>query len=232
MSALQHVQRWAWRLYHVDENSKATDIGLLILRVLIAACLFYHHGGEKFYSYHELLTHPVMDPIGIGVVPSTLFAGFADGICSLLVLIGLFSRYAAFFCLVCLNTVWWIIDHGMQRLLWMRIPPAAGAAGAAGRAAQAAGSGAARMAGGPGGPGGNAAHMAAQGAQHVGQMAAQAGPQIARVVHSLPNYLNVVIYILGFLVIFIAGPGRYSLDNVIESRSHKKASAMAAASAD
>ena len=97
MSAVRQLQHWAWRLYHVDENTKATDIGLLIIRVMVGACLIYHHGAEKFYSFHELLTHPVMDPIGLGVVPSTIIAGFADGVCSLLVLLGLFSRYASIF---------------------------------------------------------------------------------------------------------------------------------------
>lgn len=207
MSALEQAQRFAWRLYHVDANSMATDIGLLILRVLIGACLIYHHGAEKFYSFHELLTHPVMDPIGIGVVPSTIFAGFADGVCSLLVLLGLFSRYAAFFSLICLNTVWWIIDHGMQRLLGLPIPAPVRPAPAAGQAMQ---------------------HAAQLGVQH----APDAAPHIARVVHSLPNYLNVPMYILGFLVIFIAGPGRYSLDRLLEAKMRKKAVAIAGAPAD
>ena len=175
-----------------------------------------------------------MNPIGIGVVPSTIFAGFADGVCALMVLLGLFSRYAAFFALICLNTVWWLINNGLKRLLWLPIP-AAGARGVAGAGRMG------QIAGGPGGPGGGTGgpgHMAAQGAlhvgqaaaqgaQHVGEAAAQGAQQLARVVHSLPNYLNVPIYILGFLVIFIAGPGRYSLDKMLEAKMRKKAAASA-----
>ena len=74
MSAAQLVKQLAWRLYRVDENSKATDVGLLLIRVTFCLCLFYHHGAEKFYDFHTLVHHP-LDPVGIGVVPSVLFAG-------------------------------------------------------------------------------------------------------------------------------------------------------------
>lgn len=169
MSVLETTRYWAARLLRVDENSRATDIGLLIIRITVCACLFYHHGQEKFTHFHHLIGRP-LDPLGIGVVPSVIFAGFTDGICSLFVLSGLFSRFAAFFQLVCLNVVWWVMDHGVQHLF--NLPIAAG-----------------------------------------GRSARSLHP-----LHSIPNYMNVSMYILGFLVIFITGPGRYSLDKVLERR--------------
>jgi putative oxidoreductase len=180
MNAVQTLKHWAWRLFHVDENSKATDIGLLIIRVTVGACIFFHHGQEKFTHYHVLLTHP-LDPIGIGVVPSVIFAGFSDGICSLLVLLGLFSRYTAFVNLVCLDAVWWLMDHGLQHLLNLPI---------------------------------------AQGARSARSL---------HPLHSIPNYMNVSMYILAFLVIFIAGPGRYSLDKLLEARRMRKKAPLASA---
>jgi uncharacterized membrane protein YphA (DoxX/SURF4 family) len=183
MSIAQLARFWAWRLYHVDENSKATDIGLLLIRITFSACLFYHHGAEKFYDFHTLLTHP-LDPIGIGVLPSVLFAGLSDGICSLLVLFGFLSRYAAFIILICLNTVWWIIDHGILRLLGKPVPPRPGAPPPA---------------------------------------------AIAHVFHTMPNVMNVPMYIVGALVIFIAGPGRYSIDKMLETRLLKKGRVAAGA---
>ena len=182
MSAAELAKEWAWRLYHVDENSKATDIGLLLIRVMFALCLFYHHGAEKFYDFHTLVHHP-LDPVGIGVVPSVLFAGLSDGVCSLMVLFGFFSRYAAFIILICLNTVWWIMDHGLQRLLGMPVPPRAGAPAV----------------------------------------------QMLHVVHSMPNVMNVPMYITGALVVFIAGPGRYSVDRMLQSRMQKRIHRVAAA---
>jgi uncharacterized membrane protein YphA (DoxX/SURF4 family) len=185
MSAAQLVKQLAWRLYRVDENSKATDVGLLLIRVTFCLCLFYHHGAEKFYDFHTLVHHP-LDPVGIGVVPSVLFAGLSDGICSLLVLFGFFSRYAAAIILICLNTVWWIMDHGLQRLLGLPVPPRPGAS----------------------------------------------ATQILHAVHSIPNVMNVPMYILGALVVFIAGPGRYSIDKVLQTRRQRKAHAVAPAPAD
>ena len=35
-----------------------------------------------------------MDPIGIGAIPSYYMAAFAEGICAILVVAGLFSRFA------------------------------------------------------------------------------------------------------------------------------------------
>jgi uncharacterized membrane protein YphA (DoxX/SURF4 family) len=182
MSAAQLAKYWAWRLYHVDENSKQTDIGLLLIRVTFCLCLFYHHGAEKFYDFHTLIHHP-LDPVGLGVVPSVIIAGISDGVCSLLVLIGFFSRYAAFFILLVLNTVWWIMDHGMLRLLGLPVPPR------------------------PGAP----------------------PMQITHAVHTMPNVMNVPMYILGALVIFIAGPGRYSIDRMLQTRMQKRTGAIAAA---
>lgn len=173
MSALQVVRHWIWRLYHVDENSKATDVGLLLIRIAVSLCLFYHHGAEKFYDFHTL-THHNLDPIGFGVTASVLIAGLSDGVCSLLVLAGFLSRYAALFVLLTLNTVWWVMDSGLNRLLGLPVAERGG-------------------------------HPAA----------------VAEVVHSMPGFMNVPMYILGFLVIFIAGPGRYSVDRALEARIFK-----------
>lgn len=168
---VQWTQYWIRRLSHVEENSKATDCGLLLLRVAVCTCLFYHHGAEKFYDF-QTLTHHNLDPVGIVVTGSVIIAGISDGICSLLVLFGLASRYAALFVLGVLNTVWWLMDHGMERLLGLPVPIRPGA------------------------------HAA----------------DLAQTLHTMPNFMNVPLYILGFLVVFLAGPGRYSLDRWVERR--------------
>ena len=49
------------------------------------------------------------------------------------------------------------------------------------------------------------------------------------VFHTIPNVMNVPMYIVGALVIFIAGPGRYSIDKVLETRMQKRKRAVVAA---
>jgi putative oxidoreductase len=47
-----------------------------------------------------------MDPIGIGVLPSLLYAAFADGICTVLLIVGLGKRWAALFSFINIAVAW------------------------------------------------------------------------------------------------------------------------------
>ena len=66
------------------------DFGLLLLRVLLAAGLLTH-GNAKIANFSALSTS-FLDPLGIGVLPALLGAIFAEVVCSILVLIGLWTR--------------------------------------------------------------------------------------------------------------------------------------------
>ena len=66
------------------------DFGLLLLRVLLAAGLLTH-GIAKIANFSALSTS-FLDPLGIGVLPALLGAIFAEVVCSILVLIGLWTR--------------------------------------------------------------------------------------------------------------------------------------------
>lgn len=72
------------------------DIGLLILRLVFGLVLIYGHGFQKLsviLGGHEI---QFMDPIGIGAKLSFYLAAFAEGICTIFLILGLFSRVAAF----------------------------------------------------------------------------------------------------------------------------------------
>lgn len=78
------------------ESPTGKDIGLLILRVVFAFTLIYGHGYGKLsviFSGHEI---QFLDPIGIGPALSFYLAAFAEGFCTLFLISGLFSRFAAF----------------------------------------------------------------------------------------------------------------------------------------
>jgi len=80
-------------LFATGTGSNHTSLGLLILRF---ACLslFLRHGLEKLTGYSTMVQH-FPDPLHVGAHFGLAFALVSDGICSVLVLIGLATRPAA-----------------------------------------------------------------------------------------------------------------------------------------
>ncbi len=77
------------------ECKVSKDVGLLIIRIIFGFVLFYGHGFEKLsviFSGEEIR---FMDPIGIGPKLSFYLAAFAEGICSILLILGLLARPAS-----------------------------------------------------------------------------------------------------------------------------------------
>jgi putative oxidoreductase len=100
------------RLFAVGQNSQSVDLALLLLRIMVTTSLIYHHGIAKILDWNLLTTHP-LDPIGIGVVPSLIYAGFCDLLCAFLVLVGFATRISSFFCITTLATVAFLMDHAL-----------------------------------------------------------------------------------------------------------------------
>jgi|HubBroStandDraft_6_1064221.scaffolds.fasta_scaffold14328_6 putative oxidoreductase len=78
---------------------RKVDCGLLTLRLIAAIPLFLKHGTEKLFRFHHMLAF-FPNPLHIGVVPSLLFATLSDGICTLLIIIGFATRWAALVCFI------------------------------------------------------------------------------------------------------------------------------------
>ena len=75
-----------------DTNGRA-DIGLLVLRVGVAAFMLFGHGAEKLVNFSErAISFP--DPLGIGPVASLVLVVFAEFFCSLAIAFGFFTRLA------------------------------------------------------------------------------------------------------------------------------------------
>jgi len=107
------------RLFVVGQNSRSVDIALLLLRVMVMSSLIYHHGSDKIPDWNLLTSRLVpLDPIGIGVVPSLIFATFADLVCASFVLFGFATRIASFFCIICLFAVTFIMSHALTTPFW------------------------------------------------------------------------------------------------------------------
>jgi putative oxidoreductase len=70
------------------------DLGLLILRVGVGVPMIYGHGWGKVVRILQG-DFSFADPIGLGPAASLILAGFAEGLCSLLLILGVSVRWAA-----------------------------------------------------------------------------------------------------------------------------------------
>lgn len=86
------------------------NFGRLALRVILYGSLFLKHGTEKLFTFHQMAQH-FPDPLHIGVIPSLLFATLCDGICTLLIVFGLFTRWASFLLFVNVFVAWAFVHH-------------------------------------------------------------------------------------------------------------------------
>ena len=92
------------------------NFGRLVLRLVAFAPLFLKHGTEKLFTFGPTLQHfndpqRIIDPLHIGTLPTLIIATIADGICSLLIIFGLATRWASMFLFCSLFVVWSFMDH-------------------------------------------------------------------------------------------------------------------------
>jgi len=97
-------------LVKTDMSAQSTSIGLFVLRVFTGLSLFLRHGLEKLTGYSTMVQH-FPDPIHIGAHAGLAFALLSDGICSVLVILGLAARPAAAIILVNLLTAFFLVHH-------------------------------------------------------------------------------------------------------------------------
>jgi putative oxidoreductase len=93
-----------------EMNPRQIELGLLILRVGLGASLFAKHGLEKYTGWDTMMPH-FPDPIGVGSEASYIIAFFSDGVCSLLVAAGLFTRWAALYVAGNVFVAWAFVHH-------------------------------------------------------------------------------------------------------------------------
>jgi len=86
------------------------DWGLLCLRVWFGMSLFLKHGWEKPTNFERMSQH-FPNPLHIGPVPSLIFALISDAICSVLVVLGLGTRWAALLVFINIFVAWSFVHH-------------------------------------------------------------------------------------------------------------------------
>ena len=87
-----------------------TDLGLLLLRLTTITPPFLKHGIEKVFTFSQMAAH-FPDPLHIGPVPSLIFAMISDSICTLLMIVGLATRWAAAIVFVNVFVAWAFVHH-------------------------------------------------------------------------------------------------------------------------
>lgn len=98
------------RLLLLKQIPVAPDLGLLALRLLVFVPVFLKHGTEKLFTFHTM-SQNFLNPIGIGPVPTLVIALIADSLCSLLIVAGLGTRWAALYSFCNLSVAWAIPHH-------------------------------------------------------------------------------------------------------------------------
>lgn len=83
----------------------SVDAGLLAVRVIAFASLFLKHGYEKIFSFSRMAP-TFSDPVHLGPTTSLVFAMLSDGICSLLIVFGLATRWACAYSFIIIFVAW------------------------------------------------------------------------------------------------------------------------------
>ncbi len=71
-----------------------TDIASLVIRLVFGTLMITNHGWPKLMKLAGPGPVEFGDPIGMGTVPSIILAVFAEVLCALFVVLGLFTRFA------------------------------------------------------------------------------------------------------------------------------------------
>ena len=88
----------------------SSDAGLLLLRVGAGLILFLRHGWEKV-SQLTLSNPHFPNPLHIGSNTTWVLVMLSDGVCSLLIAIGVGTRWLSLYCFFNIFIAWALVHH-------------------------------------------------------------------------------------------------------------------------
>jgi putative oxidoreductase len=100
------------RVIACDFVPEGKDVGLLALRLIAGTSLLLKHGLEKVSHFGMMAAH-FPDPLHIGAAPTLVIAMIGDFVCSILVVLGLATRWAAAWALLNILAAWAFVHHFM-----------------------------------------------------------------------------------------------------------------------
>lgn len=96
------------RLLQLKFLPASADLGLLALRLWLGGSLLVLHGWSKVLNYSKLAsTFP--DPLGVGSRWSLVLAILGEVLCTVLIMIGFFTRLAALGSAVTMAVAWYLV---------------------------------------------------------------------------------------------------------------------------
>jgi len=98
------------RILNAKFVSTSSDAGLLVLRVATGFILFMRHGWEKV-SRLTLINPTFPDPLHIGHNLTWTLAMLSDGICSLLIILGVGTRWLSAYCFFNIFVAFALVHH-------------------------------------------------------------------------------------------------------------------------
>lgn len=103
MKTLLHFLRFDFIPIHVD-------LALLILRLWLGLSLLVLHGWTKLSTFQEM-SGKFPDPLGVGSTLSLSLAVFGEVVGSLLIVLGLFTRFAALVCAITMGVAFFLVHQ-------------------------------------------------------------------------------------------------------------------------
>jgi putative oxidoreductase len=101
--------------------ASSPDVGLLLLRLWLGASMIWLHGWSKVMSlFAGKLSFP--DPIHLGSTPSFLLVIFAEVVCSIFLVLGLWTRWAALVLAFNMGVAFFVVnaaDLAKGELAWL-----------------------------------------------------------------------------------------------------------------
>lgn len=98
------------KFLHLNFIPRSADAGLLVLRVWFGGSLLLLHGWDKLTNFSTYAAQ-FPDFFGIGKTPTMALATFGEAVCSTLIVLGLFTRFAAIGSGITMFVAFWMA-HG------------------------------------------------------------------------------------------------------------------------
>ena len=93
-------------------DSPCTNLALLMMRVWFGVTMLANHGFGKLKGFGEMSAN-FPDPLGVGHAMSLALAVFAEFFCSLLLILGLLTRFGALVLAINMAVAFFIVHKGV-----------------------------------------------------------------------------------------------------------------------